>query len=93
MLETIESVEARADAEARQARDFITNNQAANAREIAESVEEPAILIEKLILAINGKGNVFDRYDAVEALLSDATRDYANEQAELAYHHVIHTPG
>lgn len=93
MLETLESVQDRADREARQAREFVIANPAANAAEIAESVDEPAVLLEQIIRAVSENGNSISRYNAVAALVFDTVRTYANEQAELAYHHVIHTPG
>lgn len=91
-IETVENRQLRADREARNAYDFVVYNQAANAREIAESVDEPSVLIEKLILALNGKGSVADRYAEVVALVSAAARDYANDQAEAAANHVMSTP-
>jgi len=83
----------RADYEGRSAWEFVFYNQAANAEQIAESIDEPALFIAKIIKAINGKGNVFDRYDAIESLISDAARQCANEQAEAAHNHVMNTPG
>jgi hypothetical protein len=88
----LESLQQRADLESRKAWGMIFYNQAACAREISESVDEPALLIEQIIKALNAPGNVFDRYDAIESLISDVARKCANDQAEAAYNHVMFTP-
>lgn len=91
-MQTLESVQSRAEAESRQAWEFIFHNPTANAREIAEGVDEPAELIEQIIVAMYANGTSITRYRAVEALISAAVRTYANDQAEAAANHIINTP-
>lgn len=93
MFETLESTQARADAEARQARDFVICNPEASATEIAESVDEPAVLLEQIIRAMTNRDiNSISRHEAVAKLVWDTVRTYANDQAEAAANHVMRTP-
>jgi hypothetical protein len=88
----IESIQQRAEYESRVVWGLIFYNQAACAREISESVDEPALLIEQIIKALNAPGSLEMRYDAVESLISDVVRKCANDQAEAAHNHVMRTP-
>jgi len=87
------NVEEMAEADASQAWEFITYSPAANATEIAESIEEPAVLIEQIIRLLYGPGyNSETRYAAIGELINAATRKYANDQAEAAHNHRMTTP-
>ena len=92
IMDALEQARTAAEEAHRQAFDYVFYDPAANAREIAESIDEPSILIEQIILAMNATGSMEGRYDEVEALISLAVNAYANEQAEAAYDHVMRTP-
>lgn len=87
-----EVIQAHAEAEARRAYDYVRYQPASNAREIAESVDEPALLVEQIILAMNAEGTSITRYRAVEQLIQREIQRYANEQAEAAHDHIMRTP-
>lgn len=87
---TVNQVEEKAQAAARAAFDYAYNHRVTNAREIAEYVDEPTVLLEALIKAfyVDPKDNI----GIVAELLDKEVRNYANQQAELAYNAVINEP-
>ena len=91
-MQDLETIQATAEEASRQAFDYVFFNEAENAREIAESIDEPSIMLEQIILAMNAEGTMESRYDEIAALISLAVNAYANEQAEAAYSHVMRTP-
>ena len=91
-MQTLESVEREADYQARTAYDFVLYQPTANAREIAESLDEPAVLIEQIITAMHQPGTDASRFLAIESLINSVVLHYAAEQAEAAREHVMRTP-
>lgn len=92
LVETVESVQSRADNESRQAWNFITEQPRANAQAIAEGIDEPAVLIEQIIKVLHSPGSIHSAYEAVSLLVAAEVRKYANDQAEAAHNHVMSTP-
>jgi hypothetical protein len=88
----LESLQQLADLESRKAWGMIFYNQAACAREIAESVDEHALLTERFIMLRNSPRSIEMNWDEFCALVDDVARKCANEQAEAAYNHVMFTP-
>lgn len=85
---TINQVEAKAQAAARAAFDYVALRPAEHAREIAEHISEPAVLLEEVIKAAYSG----EPLKAVKVLLDKEVRNYANQQSELAYNAVINEP-
>jgi hypothetical protein len=89
---SIELIQQLAEQESRQAWGLIFYNQSACAREIAESVDEHALLTERFIRLRNSPRSIEMNWDEFCALVDDVARKCANEHAEAAYNHVIGTP-
>lgn len=91
-MQTPDFTEREADYQARAAYDFVIHQPASNAREIAESLDEPAVLIEQIITAMHQPGTDASMFLAVENLINSVVLHYAAEQAEAAREHVMRTP-
>lgn len=91
-MQTLETVQARAESESRRAWEFVTEQAHENARAIAENIDEPEILLEQIIQALHNPGTSASCFKAVPELIGAEVRKYANLQAEAAHDHIMRTP-
>lgn len=88
---TDDQIKQRAEDAARHAWEYSFHNKIQLAQDIAEYIDEPAILLEEIIKVVYTLPPA-EALQAIRKALDSQARNYANRQSELAYNAAMHSP-